>query len=105
MYFVKFRAVYLISIYVKEKRCNETRFVLFNTVGKFFQFLCCLYYVKAIILNLLCFREELEVQENLERIVHGWACFRSRQGFPGHDRVSGPVLRQGFPVSRMVLRL
>ena len=36
MYFVKSWAVYLVYVYVREKRCNETRFVLFNTVGKFF---------------------------------------------------------------------
>ena len=48
-------------------------------------------------MNLFCFGEELEVQEKPERLLHGWACFGSRQGFPGRDRVSGPVLRQGFP--------
>ena len=36
MYFVKSWSVYPIFVYVKEKRCNETSYVLFNTVGKFF---------------------------------------------------------------------
>ena len=58
----------------------------------FSHFLCCLYYAKATILNLFCFGEELEVQEKPERLLHGWACFGSRQGFPGRDRVFGHVL-------------
>ena len=36
VYFVKSWTVYPVYVYVKEKRCNETRFVLFNTVGNFF---------------------------------------------------------------------
>ena len=56
------------------------KLVLFcsTQLTSFSQFLCCLYFVKATILNLLCFREELEVQEKPERLLHGWACFRSR---------------------------
>ena len=72
------------------------KLVLFcsTQLASFSQFLCYLYYVKAI-LNLLCFGEELEVQEKLERLLHGWACFRSCQGFPGRDKVSSPVSRHG----------
>ena len=35
-----------------------------------------------------------------ERLLQVWASFRSQQGFPGRNRVSGPVSRRGFPVSR-----
>ena len=50
--------------YVKDKSCNETYFELFNTVWQVFsQILCCLYYTEAIVLSLLCFEKELEVQE------------------------------------------
>ena len=35
-----------------------------------------------------------------ERLLQVWASSRSRRGFLGRDRVSGPVSRQGFPVSR-----
>ena len=33
-------------------------------------------------------------------LLQVWASFRSRQGFSGHDRVSCPMSRQGFPMSR-----
>ena len=33
----------------------------------------------------------MEVQEMPERLSHVWASFRLRQGFPGHDKVSGLV--------------
>ena len=46
-------------------------------LASFSQFLCCLYYVKYTILNLLCFGEELEVKEKPKRLLHGWACFSS----------------------------
>ena len=54
MYYVKFWTVYPVSVYVREKRCNETRFVLFNTVGKFFlvfilPLLCKGYYIAFIV--------------------------------------------------------
>ena len=35
-----------------------------------------------------------------ERLLQVWASFRLRQGFPGRNIVSGPMSRQGFPVSR-----
>ena len=31
----------------------------------------------------------------LEKVLKVWASFRSRQGFPGRDRVSGPVSQHG----------
>ena len=34
----------------------------------------------------------MEVQEMPEKLLQVWASFRSRQGFPGRDRVSGPML-------------
>ena len=40
-------------------------------------------------MNLLCFGEELEIQEKLERLLHGHVL--------GCDRVSGPMSGQGFP--------
>ena len=36
MYFVKFWTIYPVSVYVREKSCNETHFDLFNTVWQFF---------------------------------------------------------------------
>ena len=33
------------------------------------------------------------MQEMPERLLQVWASFRSRQGFPGRDRFSGPVSR------------
>ena len=30
-----------------------------------------------------------------KRLLQVWAGFRSRQGFPGRDKVSGPVSRHG----------
>ena len=44
--------------------------------------------------------KKLEVQEMPERLLQVWVSFRSQQGFPDRDRVSGPMSRQGFPVSR-----
>ena len=35
-----------------------------------------------------------------KRLLQVWASFRSRQRFLGSDRVSGPVSRQGFPMSQ-----
>ena len=56
-------------------------------------------------LNSLCFRKELEVQEILERLLHVWAGFRSRQGFPGRDRVVLVLSRDRGSLCRdMVLR-
>ena len=34
-----------------------------------------------------------------ERLLPVFASFRLRQGFPGRDRVPGPVSQQGFLVS------
>ena len=44
--------------------------------------------------------KKLEVQEMPERLLQVWVSFRSQQGLPDRDRVSGPMSRQGFPVSR-----
>ena len=71
--FCKIMDNYPVFCYVKEKSCNKTHFELLIQFDRFFPdfFLCCLYYAKATILNLLCFREELEVKEKPERLLHG----------------------------------
>ena len=48
-------------------------------------------------LNLLCLGKELEVQEMLERLLHNWVGFRSRQGFLAATELFR--LRQGFLVA------
>ena len=40
-----------------------------------------------------------------EWLLQFWVSFRSQQGFPGLDRVSGPVSRRGSLCRYMVLRL
>ena len=59
---MKFWTVYLVSVYVKEKSCNETHFELFNIVWQVFPRFY-VDYTEVIVLNLLCFGKELEVQE------------------------------------------
>ena len=50
--FCKILDSYPIFCCVKEKSCNKTYFELFNTVLQVFpRFLCCLYYVKAIVIT------------------------------------------------------
>ena len=57
-------------------------------------------------MNLLCFGKELEVQEMPGRLLHVLAGFRSRQGFPGRDRVLLVLHQDKGPLCRdMALRL
>ena len=49
-------------------------------------------------MDLLCFGKELEVQEMPGRLLHVWAGFRSRQGFPGHDKVLLVMCRDMGPL-------
>ena len=82
MYFVKSWTIYPVSVYVKENRCNETRFVLFNTFGKFFPFFMLSLLCKGYYVELLCFGEELKVQESQKgycMVGHVLGCDR---GFP-----------------------
>ena len=52
------------------------------------------------------FGKELEVQETPGRLLHVWAGFRSRQGFPNRDRVFLVMCRNRGPLCHnMALRL
>ena len=48
-------------------------------------------------IKFMVFGKELEVQEIPGMLLHVWAGFRSRQGFPGHDKVFWFCIATGVP--------
>ena len=55
----------------EERLVMKLIFIGSTQLASFSQILCCLYYIEANVLNLLCFGKELEVQKIPERLLHG----------------------------------
>ena len=71
----------------KRKELYETYFELFKIVWQVCPKIELPLLYRGYCNKFMVFRKELEMQKMLGRLLHVWACFRSRQGFPGRDKV------------------